>query len=180
MSGRSWFVSLALFTASCGPDAGVVPRSGVYEVSTETVENDCGPQFASDAQAVADGVLFAGERLTVGYSDFLGVGCVGCVPLASMSYPSIERDAEGEWFVAPPRWSEVEGCRHQTGVVVDVLAEDLLLVHITDEWEDAGACSWLPARPAGCTTVRESTYSLIEACDDCTLDELRTRAQALR
>jgi hypothetical protein len=178
---RTWLAPLAVLLSACGPEAEVVPRSGVYDVTSEIVANDCTRAF-DDTQSM-DAIVFEDEQLRLGFADFLfpnsAVGWLG-----SRVYPLVERAPDGEGFVAPPDesffdWFELRGCRYRRGITVDALAGDVIRSSVTYEWTDAGACTWLDAPQTGCTMVREYTYTLREACAGCDFHEVMDRLDAL-
>lgn len=173
-------VGIAL-AGSCGPEAAVEPLTGVYDIAVENLENSCDPRLDDRAEG-PDATRFADGRLTIGYRGFLhlAVECPDCVAITSWGYPQMTRDPETGWFVrARGAPTDRGGCLHGSpALVAEVLDAETVRARITDEWTNTGGCAWLAERP-GCTTVREYTYTLVEACDDCSLDELRDRAQAL-
>lgn len=179
-----WWRPLVVLLASCGPEEGVTLRAGVYDVSNETATNDCSQTFLDTL--TMDGVLFADDRLTISFPDFpsrsgLGSGWGSNTRV----YPNLVRDPESGSFVPEPghtffnNWNEYRGCRLRRDITAELPADDVIRARVTYEWEDAGACEWLSGSQLGCKLVREYTYTLREACEDCTLDELFDRARAL-
>lgn len=178
------FVAVVGVVGSCGPEAAVVPRSGVYDVTIETLENDCDPPPAEPRapsfDMFPDAVRFAEDGLTIGVQDRLTLAaCEGCAPQLSWMYPRLALDAETGRYSQPlSEPSERDGCLNVTPTVVaEVLDEGTVRARVTEQWVDAGGCAGLSGER--CTTVHEYTYGLLEACDDCTLDELQERARAL-
>ena len=174
---------LGVLVTGCGPESGVVPRTGVYDVTWETVANDCGRGF--DDSPSMDAILFSDDRLTVGFPDFpwpnekVWGGWV-----QSWMHADLERDSSGDGFEAPQghvfgAWDEWDGCRFRRAVTAELPADDVVLTRVTYEWENAGACAWLGPELERCTLVRESTSTLREACDDCELKELWQRVMVL-
>ena len=183
MFERCSLALLASLVVACGPEAGLVPRTGVYDVVYETTANDCGRGFAE--RPSLDAIVFMDDQLTVGFPDFPfpSEKAVGGW-LQAWVYAPLERDAGGDGFVAIAgtffdTWFELDGCRYRRGIAAVLLADDVVQARVTYEWGDAEACTWLPADQAGCTMVRESTFTLREACDDCSLDEVREWVLAL-
>lgn len=180
MLARTYLAPLAVLLSACGPEAEVVPRSGIYDVTSEIVTNDCTRAF-DDTQPM-DALVVEDEQLRLGFADFVFPNSSGWA--GSRVYVLVERDPEGEGFVAPPDndffdWFEFKGCRYRRGIAVDVLAGDATRSRVTYEWMDAGACAWLDAPQTGCTMVREYTYTLREACDECDFGEVMDRLTAL-
>jgi hypothetical protein len=174
MQSHRWSIALVLLVA-CGPEAGVAPRTGVYEIATEVSFNDCEPSFGHTQEGM-DGVRSTEEGLSIGHISYLSPAKPPHVPLAVWEHNQLTRDASGLYQMAPYE-RVVQGCKHRLSLEVELLATDVLRAHITDEWAPAGACTWVPAR--GCRLVRENTYTLLEACEGCTIAELRTRSQEL-
>lgn len=178
---RTCLASLVLLVSSCGPEAEVVPRSGVYDLMTEVLPGDCEMSF--DDSSTLTAVVFADEFLQIGFPDFLFKSPAGW--LSSWVYARLERDPEGEGFVPPPgetffdTWFELRGCRHRRGITAEMLADDVIRARVTYEWKDIGGCAWLVAPQTACTMVHEKTYTLREACDECSLDEISDRVRAL-
>lgn len=180
------FVATLALSSSCGPEAAIEPRTGVYDFTVETVVNDCDPRFENfTRQDLMSAVRLVDDRLTVGYTDFLGFraqDCPECAPLGGWAYPSMSRDAETGGFTwdREDMWNEWEGCRRWGNHVdAEVLDANTVRALTTQQWADGGGCWWLAERPEGCSLVFKYTYTLRETCDGCTLDELRDRIVAI-
>lgn len=176
---RTWLVPVVVLAAGCGPEAVFVPRTGVYDVTAETVDNDCSSSF--DDSPSIDAIVFAGGELQVGILDFLIVNEHGWGQ--SVIYARLEREVgnrfQAEKSVVFDTWFEWEGCRYRRDIVVKLLADDVVQTRATYEWADAGACEWLEEEQAGCAMIRETTATLREACEGCDLDAALERARAI-
>lgn len=170
---------LGVLVAGCGPEAGVLPRTGVYDTVHETLANDCGQGF--DDSASMDSIVYEEDRLRVGFPDFPNAdeGVYGGW-IQSWVYPSLERDPAGDGFGAGfDAWFEWDGCRTRKRVEVEVPADDVVQTRVTYQWERAGACKWLGSDLAACTMVRETTATLRAVCEDCNLEETQNLARAV-
>ncbi|MBL8969576.1 MAG: hypothetical protein JNK56_03290 [Myxococcales bacterium] len=173
---RTWLVPVVVLAAGCGPEAVFVPRTGVYDVMVEILDNDCSSEFAERPEI--DAIVFADDELQVGIPDFLTAS-----GLSSVIYAELEREA-GNRFLAKPgksfdTWVTQDGCRYRRAIMVELLADDVVQTRATYEWADAGGCEWLEEEQAGCAMIRETTATLREVCEGCDLDEARARARAI-
>jgi hypothetical protein len=176
---RTWLVPVVVLAAGCGPDAAFVPRTGVYDVTVEIVDNDCSSDFGDGP--TMDAIVFADAELKVGFLDFFFPA--GEVGLQTTIYAELERE-EGNLFLAKQSevfgtWFEQEGCRYRRNIEVELLADDVVQTRATYEWADAGACDWLEEEQAACAMIRETTATLREACAGCDLDTALARARAI-
>ena len=174
MSTRTLAVMISLLAlGACGPEAHQLPPSGRYQVEAITVENGCDPWLDDDLSGEVE-VKVADDEIQAWHSDHLGVpfeDCDGCGPLTVASGPLARLDAETGLYTSQQDWRPSGECRTRQNREIEVLDARTLQARITDEWaaDDGSDCPWEFATPEGCTVVREYTYTLIEACDDCDL-----------
>jgi hypothetical protein len=167
---RGLVVSFLLLAIACGPDAVVMPPSGVYQIAVEMAENSCSPKLV-DRNDGTDAVRVEGDLLVLPSKDYLAhAACEDCASFATWAYWHYTLDEHGR-YATEQNYGTLAGCDHEARMVADVLDERTIQARITDEWSDAGDCAWLTAQ--SCTTVREYTYTLVEACEGCTHDELQ-------
>jgi len=156
--------------AACGPQAGVVPKSGIYHFEVAMIENTCDPLFDDDAEGELP-VEVVDDRITVIMTQVLSYQvpiCEGCVPLASEREWETRLDPEdGRYFGEPELFADPTGCRRER-VEVEVLDEHTLQARLTTAVARDEACPPI-MRPQGpdtltidCVVAREYTYSLVE------------------
>lgn len=163
---------LALFVIACGPDAVVMPPSGVYLLAAETVENSCPHPFDESQVDAKYAVRVEDDSLDLPAADYLAPpACESCTPFVAWRHWQYTLDEDGRYTTGED--GTLAGCRHEVRMVADVLDERTIQARITDEWSDDEDCAWLKDR--SCATVREYTYTLVEACEGCTHDELQAK-----
>jgi hypothetical protein len=184
MPARRWLPLLCLSLPACGPDPGTVPRTGIYDVTSELVASDC--RFAAVDNAMMDAVQLRDDRLIVGFADYpSSIGARG-FEFGSRIYLPLVRDAGDDRFTTTPEASsfyaeafEWDGCRLRRAFVAELLAADVIQSHATFSLEDAGGCERLHAGQDRCEYVHETTFTLREACDGCDLATMGVRIREL-
>ncbi|WAS99433.1 hypothetical protein [Nannocystis punicea] len=146
--------ALLLASPGCGPEIEQLPPSGIYRMTAVTLANDCHPTLDDDHMG-EEVVQVTAEWIKVPHVDPLGLS------LASYAFTQVNRDPEaGEYAHEWPG----SGCRRLERLEVEPVDADTVRSRITDEWRDDGSCAWAGE---ACTVVRDYTYELVEACDDC-------------